>query len=86
MQVSTMPIECNVRVLLAERNLERAKKGLSSISVRELARETHITHSALVKLVNGKSTRIDFETIDRLMEFFDTEDVNQILMRKLKTE
>lgn len=86
MQVSTMPIECNVRVLLAERNVERARKGLSSISVRELARETHITHSALVKLVNGKSTRIDFETIDRLMEFFDTEDVNQILIRRLKTE
>lgn len=81
MRVSTMPIKCNVRVLLAEHNVERAKQGQSLISIRELARETGITHSALVKLVNGKSTRIDFDTIDKLMAFFQTMDVNHILVR-----
>lgn len=80
MQGSTMPIKSRVKVLLAERNLERARRGERSISVRGLAEATGIAHSALIKLVDNKSTRVDFETLDRLMRYFGTTDLDDILV------
>ncbi len=79
MHRETMPIRSRVKILLAERNLERAHRGEKPISVRGVADATGITHSALVKLVNNQSTRVDFETLDKLMQFFGTADLNDIL-------
>ncbi len=76
-----MPIKSNLKILLAEENLKRVRRGLPPVSVRELARATGITHSALVKLISGRSAMVSFETIDKLMEFFGTNDMNQILIR-----
>jgi DNA-binding Xre family transcriptional regulator len=59
-----VPIRCNVKVLLAQRNLERARTGERAVSVRQLAEATGIAESALLKLVNNKTTRIDYTTID----------------------
>jgi putative transcriptional regulator len=75
----SVPIRSRIKVLLAERNLDRARKGERPISVRAIAEATGITHSALVKLVNNQSTRVDFETIDKLMQFFGTRDINDVL-------
>lgn len=74
-----MPLKSRIKVLLAERNLDRARRGEKLISVRGLAEATGITHSALVKLVNNRSTRVDFETLDKLMQFFETTDLNDLL-------
>ncbi len=79
MQGLSMPVKSRIKVLLAERNLERARVGEKPISVRGIAQATGITHSALVKLINGKSTRIDFDTLDKLMQFFGTQDLNDLL-------
>ena len=79
MQGFSMPIRSRVKVLMAERNLERARAGQKALSVRGLAEATGIAHSALVKLVDNKSTRVDFETLDRLMRYFGTRDLNEIL-------
>lgn len=79
MQGLTMTIRSRIKILLAERNLERTKEGLETISVRRLSRETGITHSALVKLVNNQSERVDFETLDKLMRFFCTSDIRDLL-------
>ena len=74
-----MPVRSRIKVLLAERNLDRVRAGEKPISVRQLAEETGITHSALVKLVNGKSAMISMVTLDRLMQFFGTHDLNELL-------
>lgn len=74
-----MPVKSRIKVLLAERNLERARSGERPISVRGLSEATGITHSALVKLVNGKSSMVSFETLDKLMQFFGASDLDQIL-------
>lgn len=79
MQGMNMPVKSRIKVLLAERNLDRARSGEKPISVRGLAEATGITHSALVKLVNGKSNMISFETLDKIMQFFGTKDLNEIL-------
>jgi DNA-binding Xre family transcriptional regulator len=77
----TMPIRCNVKVLLAQRNLERARLGERAVSVRQLAETTGIAESALLRLLNNKTSRIDYTTIDKLMAFFGTDDLNDILVR-----
>lgn len=81
MSEHVMPIQCNVKVLLAQRNLERIRAGQRTISVRQLAKTIEIAESALLKLINNKTTRIDYATIDKLMEFFNTDDVNDVLIR-----
>lgn len=78
-EVTSMPIRARIKVLLAEVNLQRTKDGQKPISVRQLAEETNITHSALVQLVNGKSKMVAFETLDKLMQFFGTDSLDRLL-------
>lgn len=54
-------IICNLPVLLAERRLK----------VSDLIRGTGINKTTLHKLYNGESTRIDFETINKICDFLD---------------
>jgi DNA-binding Xre family transcriptional regulator len=75
----TMPIRARIKVLLAEVNLERTRAGERPVSVRQLSEETGITHSALVQLVNGKSKMVAFETLDKLMQFFNIESLDRLL-------
>lgn len=54
-------IICNLPVLLAERRLR----------VADVIRGTGINKTTLHKLYNGESTRIDFETINKICDFLD---------------
>ena len=56
-------IVCNFAVLLAERKMK----------VADAIRATGISKSTLHKLYNDQTTRIDFETIDKLCEFLECE-------------
>lgn len=49
-------IVCNLPVLLAERRMK----------VADVARATGMSKTTLHKLYNGQSTRIDFETLEKL--------------------
>lgn len=66
-----MPIYSNLPLLLAQVNVERAKQKQPQISLRRLAEETGISLSVLISLNTGKSQRIDYSTIDRLLIFFN---------------
>lgn len=54
-------IECNLAVLLAKRKLK----------VSDAVKATGISQSTLLRLYHDRTTRIDFETIEKLCEFFD---------------
>jgi putative transcriptional regulator len=54
-------IKCNLALLLAERRLK----------VADAVRQTGISKTTLHKLYNEQSTRIEFETIDKLCAFLD---------------
>ena len=56
-------IVCNLPVLLAERRMK----------VADVARETGMSKTSLHKLYNGQSTRIDFETIEKLCLLLNVE-------------
>jgi putative transcriptional regulator len=53
-------IECNLAILLAKKKLK-----VSDV------RATSISQSTLLRLYHDQTTRIDFETIEKLCEFFD---------------
>ena len=56
-------IVCNLPVLLAERRMK----------VADVARETGMSKTTLHKLYNGQSSRIDFETIEKLCLLLNVE-------------
>ena len=56
-------IVCNLPVLLAERRMK----------VADVARETGMSKTTQHKLYNGQSTRIDFETIEKLCLLLNVE-------------
>src|SRR5579859_4023493 len=66
-----MPVSCHLRILLARLNMERAQYGESPISLRRLARESGVSQSVLVALHTGRSQRVDYATIDRLLAYFN---------------
>jgi hypothetical protein len=68
---STMPIQSNLRFLLAQLNVERARRGEAALSLRRLALESGCTLSVLTALAAGKSQRIDYSTIDRLLGYLN---------------
>ncbi len=65
-----MTITCHLRLLLAKANVERAEQGKPSLSLRSLARESGVSLSVLAALNTGRSQRIDYSTIDRLLNYF----------------
>ena len=56
-----MIILCNLPVLLAERRMK----------VADLIRTTGISKSTMHKVYNDQSSRIDFDTIDKLCEYLE---------------
>lgn len=61
-------INCNLAVLLAKNKLK----------VSDAVRATGISQSTLLRLYHEQTTRIDFETIDKLCAFFNV-DVGDLL-------
>jgi DNA-binding Xre family transcriptional regulator len=66
-----MPVSCQLRGLLARVNVERARRRQPAISVRRLARESGVSLSVVAALHTGRSRRIDFATLDRLLAHFN---------------
>ncbi len=66
-----MTISCKLRLLLARANVERARQGQSALSLRRLADESGVSLSVLAALHTGKSQRIDYNTIDHLLTYFN---------------
>ena len=65
-----MTMTCHLRVLVAKANVERAKQGKPTLSLRSLARESGVSLSVLASLHTGRSQRVDYTTIDRLLNYF----------------
>jgi DNA-binding Xre family transcriptional regulator len=64
-------VSCHLRLLLARVNVERAKKGAPALSLRRLAAESGVSLSVLAALNTGRNQRIDYVTLDRLLNYFN---------------
>jgi transcriptional regulator with XRE-family HTH domain len=65
-----MPVSCDLRMLLARLNVERARRGQAALSLRRLAEDSGVSLSVLVALHTGRSGRVDYATLDRLLTYF----------------
>ncbi len=65
-----MTVYCQLRILLARANVERAKQEKPPLSLRRLAEESGVSLSVLASLHMGHSQRVDYATIDRLLNYF----------------
>ncbi len=66
-----MTISCQLRLLIARVNVERARQGKPPLSLRRLAEESGVSLSVLAALNTGRSQRIDYATIDQLLSYFN---------------
>ena len=66
-----MSVSCHLRVVLAQLNVERLKSGQPAMSLRRLSQESGVSLSVLASLHTGRSQRIDYATIDRLLTYFN---------------
>ncbi|HEY3994048.1 MAG TPA: helix-turn-helix transcriptional regulator [Ktedonobacteraceae bacterium] len=66
-----MSVSCRLRVVLAQLNVERLKNNQHAISLRLLSQESGVSLSVLASLHTGRSQRIDYATIDRLLTYFN---------------
>ncbi len=66
-----MSVSCRLRVVLAQLNVERLKSDQPAMSLRRLSEESGVSLSVLASLHTGRSQRIDYATIDRLLTYFN---------------
>ena len=69
-RATPMAVKSALRRLIAIENLRRAERGEPPLTQTAIAAGAKINQSVISTLVNGKSRRIDFSTIDGLCNFF----------------
>ncbi len=62
-----------MKLLIAERNLERIKEGLPEITQRDIAEESQLPLSTVNGLITGRAGRVDFRTLNRLCRYFNVQ-------------
>ncbi len=67
----TMPVRSNLQLLVARVNVERAQRGETPLSLRQLALESGVAHSVVTNLAANRNERIDYATIDKLLTFIN---------------
>lgn len=76
------PIQSAVRTrlieLVAERNLERARAGKRLITLTDISRETDVSFIALSTIAQNKAKTIAFDTMARLMGYFNLSSFDQL--------
>lgn len=68
-----MAIRSRLKLLVAERNIERLKRGEPELTQRQIAADCNLSLSVVNGLMSGRSVRVDFTTLDKLCGFFDVE-------------
>ena len=64
-------INCNLSLLM----------GIKKVNIQTVHEQTGLTRNTISNLYNEKTTRIDYETIDKICEYFDCQ-VGELLERE----
>lgn len=70
MQEQHRMIRSRLKLLIAERNLERLKSNQPQLTLQQIAREAGLAVSTINGLTTTRSSRIDFETLSALCNYF----------------
>ena len=69
--VVTDVVKSKLKVLILERNAERARKGLKPLTTRRIAELTGIATSTLTGLTANRSKGVEFATLQAICRFFN---------------
>jgi putative transcriptional regulator len=73
MQAQTMAVRSRLKLLIAERNIERIKTGQSELTIRRIAEEAGVPPSVISGLTAGRAKQVAFKTLDSLCRYFKVE-------------
>lgn len=76
MQGQTMAVRSRLKVLIAERNLDRVRANQPPLTLRRLAEETGLALSTVNGLTTTRANRVDFNTLNALCRYFDVQPGN----------
>lgn len=61
-----MTVRSRLKLIIAERNLERIKQQQPELTLRQIAAGSGVPPSVISGLTTGRAGRIDFKTINKL--------------------
>lgn len=76
-------IQCTLRVLLAQLNLERAQRGEPPLSQAKIAEDTRIPPSVINGLVTNRTQRVDYRTLDRLCAYLGVQPGDLLIYKQV---
>lgn len=68
-----MSVRSRLKVLIAQRNVERLQRGEQELTQQQIAEACGLSLSTVNGLTSGRSTRVDFDTLDKLCAYFNVE-------------
>lgn len=68
-----MSVRSRLKVLIAQRNVERLQRGEPELTQQQIADACGLSLSTVNGLTSGRSTRVDFDTLDKLCTYFNVE-------------
>jgi putative transcriptional regulator len=71
MSVVLMPVRSRLKVLIAEKNLERARAGQDLWTIRELAIAAGLSPSVVSGLTTNRAKQAHFDTLSKLCAVLD---------------
>ncbi len=63
-------VRSRLKVLIAERNLDRLREGKPVLTIRGIGAATGLSVATITGLTAGRAGRIDFDTLDTLCSYF----------------
>lgn len=64
-------IQSRLKIVLAEHNLERVRRGEKPLTINGLAAATGLATSTITGLTTGRHTQVSFDTMAALCDFFE---------------
>ena len=68
-----MTVRSRLKVLIAERNLDRARANQPPLTLRHLAEETGLALSTVNGLTTTRANQVNFNTLNALCRYFDVQ-------------
>lgn len=70
MRVSTVVLS-RLKVLIAERNLQRIRDGHKPLTIEQIAKETGLAESTITGMTTNRTRRADYDTLNTLCNYFE---------------
>jgi len=60
-----------LKIILAERNLQRIRQGYRPLTIEQISKETGLSESTITGMTTNRTRRADYDTINTLCNYFD---------------